>query len=244
MRQPRSQIALAALALLLGFLLVVQVRAQQAGTGLEAQSSQDLTLLIANLTTRSDSLRAELADLQRQLDAMSAARARGETSVGQLRVDLERVRVWAGLEPAAGPGVRIAIGGPVPAVAIADVVNELRNVGAEAIAIDGVRVVAGSAIAGPVGGLSIDNTPLARPVEIIAIGYRAHPHGRADPRRRDRRPGAGLVRGRHRRGDTARRRRGAGDGADSRARDRPAQALTSGPGASLARRHPVLRSPG
>jgi uncharacterized protein YlxW (UPF0749 family) len=170
MRRPRSQIALAAIALLLGFLLVVQLRAQQAGTGLEAQSSQDLTLLIANLTTRNDALRAELADIQRQLDTMSAAKARGETSVGQLRGDLERIRVWAGLEPAAGPGVRVTIDGPVPAVAVADVVNELRNVGAEAIAVENVRVVAGSVVAGPTGGLSIDNTALGLRMEITAIG--------------------------------------------------------------------------
>lgn len=170
MRRPRSQIALAAIALLLGFLLVVQVRAQQAGTGLEAQSSQDLTLLIANLTTRSDALRAELADLQRQLDTMGVARARGETSVGQLRSDLERVRLWAGLEAATGPGVRITVDGPVPAVAMADLVNELRNVGAEAIAVDDVRVVAGSVVAGPARGLSIDNTALGPRVEITAIG--------------------------------------------------------------------------
>ncbi len=170
MRRPRSQIALAVMALLLGFLVVVQARAQQAGTGLEARSSQDLTLLIANLTTRSDALRAELADLQRQVDTMGAAKARGETSVDQLRGDLERVRVWAGLEPATGTGVRITIEGPVPAVAISDVVNELRNVGAEAIAVGGVRVVAGSIVAGPPAALSIDNTALGPGVEITAIG--------------------------------------------------------------------------
>lgn len=170
MRRPRSQIALAAILLLLGFLVVVQLRAQQAGTGLETQSPQDLTLLIANLTTGSDALRAELADLQRQLEAIDDARARGETSVGQLRGDLERVRLWAGLEPAAGPGIRVSVDGPVPAVALAEIVNELRNVGAEAIAVGGIRVVAGSVIAGPTGGLSIDDSPLGPRVDILAIG--------------------------------------------------------------------------
>ena len=170
MRRPRSQLALAAITLLLGFLVVVQVRAQQAGTGLEAQSSQDLTLLIANLTTRNDALRAEVADLQRQLDAMSAARARGETSIGQLRSDLDRVRLWAGLEPAAGPGVRISVTGRVSATAVSDLVNELRNVGAEAVAVDDVRVVAGTVVAGPAGALSIDNTALGDRISISAIG--------------------------------------------------------------------------
>ncbi len=170
MRHPRSQLALAAITLLLGFLLVVQVRAQQAGSGLGAQSSQDLTLLIANLTTRNDTLRAEVADLQRQLDAMSAARARGETSIDQLRRDLERIRLWAGLEPVAGPGVRILVVGGVAAPAITDLINELRNVGAEAIAVDDVRVVAGTVVAGPPGALSVENTALGDRITVGAIG--------------------------------------------------------------------------
>ena len=149
MRQPRSQIALAAVALLLGFLVVVQLNAQQAGTGLETQSSQDLTLLVANVTTRNDQLRGEVADLQRQLDAIDAARAGGETSLGQLRADLERVRIWSGIDAASGAGIRVLLYGGVPAGAVSDLINELRNAGAEAISVGGVRVVAGTVVAGP-----------------------------------------------------------------------------------------------
>jgi uncharacterized protein YlxW (UPF0749 family) len=170
MRKPRSQLALTAIAILLGLLLVTQFRAQQAGTGLEVQSSQDLTLLIANLTTRNDQLRGEVADIQGQLDSISAANARGETSMGQLRADLERVRVWSGEDPAAGPGVRVLLFGGVPAEAISELVNELRNAGAEAIAVGGVRVVAGTVAAGPIGALSIANTALGPRIEVLAIG--------------------------------------------------------------------------
>lgn len=170
MKQPRSQLALTAIAILLGLLVVIQLRAQQAGTGLETQSSQDLTLLIANLTTRNDQLRGEVADIQRQLDAIAAANARGETSVGQLRADLERVRIWSGQDPAAGPGIRVLLFGGVPAEAISELVNELRNAGAEAIEVGGVRVVAGTIAAGPVGALSIENTALGPRIEVLAIG--------------------------------------------------------------------------
>lgn len=170
MRKRSGQLALLAVTLLLGFLLVVQARAQQAGSGLEVQSPQDLTLLIANLSSRNDSLRADLSDLQRQLDAMTAARARGETWIGQLRGDLGRIRLWGGVAPAAGPGVRIVVTGPVAAVAVSDLLNELRNVRAEAIAVDGVRVVAGTVVAGPAGGLSIENTALGSRIEVAAIG--------------------------------------------------------------------------
>ncbi len=170
MRQPRSQLALTAIALLLGLLVVIQFRAQQAGSGLGTQSSQDLTLLIANLTTFNDQLRGEAADIQRQLDAIAAANARGETSVGQLRNDLERVRIWSGEDPGAGPGIRVLLFGGVPAEAISELVNELRNAGAEAISVGGVRVVAGTVAAGPVGALSIENTALGPRIEVFAIG--------------------------------------------------------------------------
>jgi uncharacterized protein YlxW (UPF0749 family) len=170
MRKGRSQLTLTAIAILLGLLLVIQFRAQQAGTGLEIQSSQDLTLLIANLTTRNDQLRGEVADIQSQLESISAANARGETSLGQLRGDLQRVRIWSGEDPASGPGIRLLLFGGVPAVAISELVNELRNAGAEAIAVGGARVVAGTVAAGPVGALSIANTALGPRIEVLAIG--------------------------------------------------------------------------
>lgn len=170
MKEPRSQIALTAIALLLGLLVVIQLRAQQAGTGLETQSSQDLTLLIANLTTRNDQLRGEVADIQRQLDAIAAANARGETSVGRLRTELERARIWSGEDPASGPGIRVLLFGGVPAEAVSDLVNELRNAGAEAISIAGVRVTAGSIVAGSAGALWLEGTPLAPRIEVVAIG--------------------------------------------------------------------------
>src|SRR5664280_3365122 len=105
MRNPRSQIAMAVVALLLGFLVVAQARSQTSGTGLEQLSAQDLTLLVANLNTRNDQLRTEVADLGRQLDSIVAAQARGDTSAGQLRADLVPVRIWAGVDPAVGQGM-------------------------------------------------------------------------------------------------------------------------------------------
>jgi uncharacterized protein YlxW (UPF0749 family) len=170
MRQRRSQIALTAIALLLGLLVVVQLRAQQAGTGLAMESSQDLTLLIANLTTRNDQLRGEQADIQRQLDGMVAANARGETSVDQLRGELERVRVWSGEDPASGPGIRVVLYGGVPAQGVSDLLNELRNGGAEAISIGGVRVVGPTVVAGAEGSLSVESTALGPRIEVLAIG--------------------------------------------------------------------------
>ena len=173
MGRPRSQIAIAIVALLLGFLVVTQVRSQAGGTGLEDRSAQDLTLLVANLNTRNDQLRGEVADLGRQLDSIVAAQARGDTSAGQLRAELVRVRIWSGVDAAEGQGVRVVLRGPATANVVADLLNELRNAGAEAIAVGGVRVVPATIAGGAPGALSVEDVLLGDPLEVLAIGNAA-----------------------------------------------------------------------
>jgi uncharacterized protein YlxW (UPF0749 family) len=170
MRRPRNAASIAAVALLLGVLVVIQIRAQGGGAGLEALSSQDLTVLVANLNTRNDQLRTEIATLDQQLRALAARQARGETSVGQLQADLARLRVWAGLDAVSGPGVRITVGGPIDDRAIEELLNELRNAGAEAIAVERVRAVAGTVVTGEPGLLSVEGRALPDPFEISVIG--------------------------------------------------------------------------
>src|SRR4029077_21026043 len=96
-------------------------------TGLDALSAQDLSDLVANLNTRNDGLRGEVAATQAQLDSLTAAAARGDTSLGQEQNDLARIRSWAGLLPVAGPGIQVGVTGPIDAVAVDDLLNELRN---------------------------------------------------------------------------------------------------------------------
>jgi uncharacterized protein YlxW (UPF0749 family) len=166
----RSQLTISAVALALGFLVVLQLRVQQSSPGLSALSAQDLTVLVANLNTRNDQLRTEIARLERELGTLNGAQARGETSVDQIRQDLARLRAWGGLEPVTGPGVTITISGRIEGAGVEDLINELHNAGAEAIAVEDVRVVPGSIVAGPESALSIENTPLGDPFEVRAIG--------------------------------------------------------------------------
>jgi uncharacterized protein YlxW (UPF0749 family) len=172
MRDRRSLVALTTVAFILGLLLVVQLRVQAGGSRLESQSAQDLTLLIANLNTENDDLRSEIVTHDRLLDDLESGRSSGETNVGRIRADLARIRAWAGLDPVAGRGVTITISGPVTALAVEDLMNELRAAGAEAIAIEDVRVVPGTVVGGGggQGDLSVDDTLLGDPFVIRAIG--------------------------------------------------------------------------
>lgn len=170
MRSRTAQLSVSVVAFLLGLLVVAQLRAQAGAAGLEARSAQELTVLVANLTTRNDQLRSEVVSLEREVRDLNDAAARGESSVDRLRSDLTRLRIWAGLDPVVAPGVRVTISGPIPGTAVEDLLNELRNAGAEAIAVGGIRIVPGSVVAGPPGSLSVENTPLADPFEVEAIG--------------------------------------------------------------------------
>lgn len=173
MRQPRNQLTVAVVAVLLGVLVVVQIRAQGGGSGLDELSATELTDLVTNLNTRNDQLRTEVASTELELAQLSGAQSRGETSLGQLQNDLARVEAWAGMRAVSGPGVEIVLSGPIPGTAVEDLLNELRNAGAEAIAVGGVRLVASSVVAGAPDDLSIEDTPLGDPFEIDALGNSA-----------------------------------------------------------------------
>ncbi len=64
MHRRSSQLTIAAVALILGILVVIQLRSEAGGSGLAQLSSQDLTVLVANLNARNDQLRSESSSLQ------------------------------------------------------------------------------------------------------------------------------------------------------------------------------------
>jgi uncharacterized protein YlxW (UPF0749 family) len=170
MYRRRNQATLAAVTFALGLLVVVQLRAQAGGSGLAALSAQDLTVLVANLNTRNEELRGEVATLERELTNLLLNRDRGATSLDQGRADLARIRAYAGLDPVGGPGVTISVSGPIDGPGVEEVINELRNGGAEAIGVAGVRLVSGSVVTGAPGGLTVEGMALEDPFEIGAIG--------------------------------------------------------------------------
>ena len=59
MHQRRNQLTIAAVAFVLGLLVVVQLRTQASGAAFAGLSSQELTVLVANLNDRNDELRGD-----------------------------------------------------------------------------------------------------------------------------------------------------------------------------------------
>lgn len=170
MRRRRNQWTIAAVAFVLGLLVIVQLRTQASGAAFAGLSSQDLTVLVANLNARNDQLRREVANLEGELAILTDNTQRGDASLDELRADLRRVRLYSGLDAAAGPGVLIVARGPIDGSAVEDLINELRNAGAEAIGIEGTRIVPGVVVAGGPGSVTLEDVAVGDPFEIVAIG--------------------------------------------------------------------------
>jgi uncharacterized protein YlxW (UPF0749 family) len=173
-RRPSGRLSVALVACVLGVLLVIQFRAQNTAGGLSSLSTQDLTTLIASLNDRNNQLRAQVSQLQDQLSQLNEQQRTGQSNVGDLQNELSDLRIWAGLDAAVGPGVNLTIGGPISPDGLNAILNELRLAGAEAISVEGTRVVSSTVVAGRSGQLTVEGRSLSSPIQVVAIGAPAN----------------------------------------------------------------------
>lgn len=159
---------------IVGFLLVSQLRADESlDQRLEAESEEDLTRILANLNQEADSLREEITTLRVQLADLRAGSRSDEAAAQAAEQQLEALEVLAGTVPVVGPGIVVDIADPQRSVAydtLIDVVQELRDAGAEALAVNGRRVGVASAFSEDKGTVLLDGAPLTAPFRVEAIG--------------------------------------------------------------------------
>ena len=176
-RSTATRVAIAFASALLGFLLVVQGRSGDGlGERLEAEREEDLARILADLSTQSDRLQTEIARLQLQLQAFRSSAERERLALRSLRERLATLQVLAGTVAVRGQGVRVTVSDPYRRVTqdqLVDTVQELRDAGAEAIAVSGVRLVASSAVTTRGGRLFVDGRALTAPYRIEAVGSAA-----------------------------------------------------------------------
>ncbi len=171
----RAQVIFAAILLVCGLGVAMQVRSQNSETDYSTLRRADLVQLLDDLTGQSRTLEAEIADLeatQRRLQSgVDSERVAREEA--QRRLDV--LAILGGTAPAEGPGVRITINDPqrkVTAELLLNTVEEMRDAGAEVIAINGtVRVIAATWFgAGADGALLVNGEPIGRPITLEVIG--------------------------------------------------------------------------
>jgi len=165
-----AQVSLAVVLLFIGLLLVGQLRSQARPTELTQLSSQDLSTLIETLSDRNRELRSGLSAVNEQLREYRAAEAQGQSALDVSSEDLRRIRAFSGEAPVEGQGIVLTASGDLDAIALNDLLNELRNAGAEALAVDGVRITAGSVCVQGSSSLEIDGVAIGQAFTMRAVG--------------------------------------------------------------------------
>jgi len=170
MRHRAAQLTLTAMAVLIGVLIVGQLRSQTRPTEVSALSPAELSARIETLAAANADLRVALSDARQQLNDYQTAEAQGQSALDVSREELRHLRAWGALDPVEGQGIVLTVNGSLDAIAVNDLINELRNAGAEALAVDGVRITARSVAAHGTTSLEIDGVAIGRSFRLSAIG--------------------------------------------------------------------------
>lgn len=171
---------------ILGMMLVAQFRSVQVNGGAitSLQRAQELTMELKNVIDEREMLKKEVADLRGRLTEYENSASKISSLTEAMKKELEKARMTAGLLAGTGPGVVIILDdsnipkqpGEDPNLFLIHdedllkVVNELFAAGAEAVSINGQRIIANSEIrcVGPT--IIVNSVRLAPPFVVQAIG--------------------------------------------------------------------------
>jgi len=162
-------------------LLVATAAVQTSRNAGDAQSSRDS--IVTQIKARSasvDARRDRIANLRDEIGSLTALSLENTSQGRALSARLDRLGVMSGSLAVTGPGVRVVVDDAPGAVDdqqrvldedLQKLVNALWASGAEAIAVNGQRLTALSAIRGAGSAITVNNTvSLSRPYTVLAIG--------------------------------------------------------------------------
>lgn len=171
---------------LLGFVAAAQWNSEVERTSYTTSAQQALAAQALALEREQDGLQAQLGGVEAELAEIQHQSEGSQTALAEVNRQLADARVAAGLTAVHGPGVvieiadsrRVVPAGENPANYIVladdlrDLVVALWHAGAEAIAINGERLVATSSIYGVGSSVLVNTAFLSPPFRIEAIGPR------------------------------------------------------------------------
>ena len=169
------QIYLAITFILLGLLISTQIQTQnRLDSDLASQSISDLTIMIKNLTDRRLQLTEELTEAEFILEVYQEEYLDDSLLLSQLNSDIARLELINGTVPAKGPGITVAVSGNLLASDLSVLVNEFWAAGAEAVAINDVRITPYSGFnyigTSTATYLTCGDEILAEPIVLQAVG--------------------------------------------------------------------------
>ncbi|MGW8062960.1 DUF881 domain-containing protein [Streptomyces ziwulingensis] len=173
-RLTRAQLIVALLLFGLGFGLAVQVASNSEGdSALRGARQEDLVRILDELDDRTQRLEDEKQVLEKQRDELENSSDQAEEARRQTLEKERQLGVLAGTVAAQGPGITVTIEDTketVEADMLLDAIQELRAAGAEAIQVNGVRVVAGTYLTDADKSVNVDGNKINAPYRFQVIG--------------------------------------------------------------------------
>jgi uncharacterized protein YlxW (UPF0749 family) len=171
-RATRANLLVLLLAVVLGAAIAAQVQLTNE-RGLAELSQTDLVRVLDDVSLRSARLDQQVRELEATRDRLKSGTGTSAEALEQAQKRLDTLGILAGTIAAKGPGVTLRISDPdnqVTGPVILDIIQELRDAGAESIDVGGVRVVASSFVGDRGGQILVDGVPVPRPLVIKVIG--------------------------------------------------------------------------
>lgn len=166
-----AQLSLAAVAIIVGMMLIGQLRSQAPAMALSSLTAQELSDLISTLESVNRQLGNELTAVRQQVDGIQRRAVEGESDLLPAREEALRLSAFAGTEAVEGQGIVLEIEAPIfEPTNVTDLIHELRAAGAEAIAIDDIRITASSVPVLGTGAIEIDGVEISSAFTVTAIG--------------------------------------------------------------------------
>ncbi len=172
-RLSRAQLIVAVLLFGLGLGLAIQVRSTSDDSTLRGARQEDLVRILDEVDDRTQRLEDEKQRLDDQRTELENSSDQAEEARKQTLEKERQLGILAGTVAAQGPGITLTITDPARAVApdmLLDAIQELRAAGAEAIQVNGVRVVANTYFSGDAGDVQVDGKKIEAPYEFAVIG--------------------------------------------------------------------------
>ncbi len=169
----RAAVLIGVLCGLLGFGLAVQVRSNNATSGLSTARQEDLVRILDDLSSREERLRRQIAALEAARARLTTTGDRNSAALVEARTRSTALGILAGTLPAQGPGIELRMTDPNDKLTgedVLDAVEELRAAGAEAIQVGPVRIGLDSAFTERDGQIAADGIALPVPYVVVAIG--------------------------------------------------------------------------
>lgn len=173
-RVTRAQLIVALLLFGLGFGLAVQVASNSdSDSALRGARQEDLVRILDELDDRTQRLDDEKQGLEKQRDELANSSDQAEEARRQTVEKERQLGILAGTVAAQGPGITMTIDdtkGTVEADMLLDAIQELRAAGAEAIQVNGVRVVANTYLTDSGKSVDVDGNKINAPYRFKVIG--------------------------------------------------------------------------